>query len=277
MFLKKIIKKIISEYRSLTWKRRSLPDFLIVGAQKAGTTSLFYYLSQHPQIVSPYKKEVHYFDGGLNPKVDTYKKGEKWYRSNFPLKPKSKKIKTFEASPLYLFNPLAPKRIKELLPNVKIIILLRDPVERAISQYHHENKKEEWDNSPIVKAMQMEEERMKTALESKDYKSKEFIKYSYKARGKYAEQIERYFMLFPKSNILILESDQFFQKPQEVLKKILSFVEVDDQYEFKNLTPKNTGKYKAENVNDEVKNYLKNYFNESNKELYELLGKDFNW
>src|SRR5690606_33886153 len=148
--LKQIIKSIISYYRILTWKKRALPDFIIVGAQKAGTTSLFHYLSEHPQIISPYKKEVHYFDGGLNPEIDTFKKGEKWYRSNFPRKPKSKSIKTFEASPLYLFNPLAPQRIKDLLPNVKLIILLRDPVERAISQYHHENKKTKWDNMPIL-------------------------------------------------------------------------------------------------------------------------------
>jgi len=275
--IKQLIKKIDFFYRTLTWEKRALPDFIIVGAQKAGTTSLFDYLSKHPQLSPPNKKEIHYFDGGLDPEIDTYKKGERWYRSHFLLKSKLNQNKTFEASPLYLFNPLAPARINKLLPNVKLIILLRNPVERAISQYHHGNKKEKWDDAPILEAMKMEEERIKEDLETKNYKSKRYIKYSYKARGKYREQLERYFNLFPKENILIINSEVFFQNPRDVLKDVLKFVGVDAKFEFQNLSPKNIGNYKQKDVKNEVTEYLKEYFIEPNEELYKLLGEKFDW
>ena len=98
-----------------------MPDFIIIGAMKSGTTSLFHYLRQHPSLTPSYKKEVHFFDGGRKPSADNYEKGKSWYQSHFPLKWSVRNDrKTFEASPLYIFNPLAPQRIYELLPDAKL-------------------------------------------------------------------------------------------------------------------------------------------------------------
>jgi hypothetical protein len=162
---------IIFKYRQATWSKRAFPSIIIIGAQKSGTSSLFYYLGQHPQIIPSYKKEVHFFDGGLNPNVDNFNKGEPWYRSHFPLKRNTiNNQKAFEASPLYLFNPLSPQRIYELIPEVRLIAVLRNPVERAISHYFHEK----WagrEPFPIMKALQSEEKRLSPVINKQDYKN----------------------------------------------------------------------------------------------------------
>jgi len=108
------------------------PSFLIIGTQKGGTTSLFHYLQKHPNVLSPEKKEIQYFSWN-------YRRGLLWYRSFFPKK-KNNKI-AGEASPDYLFHPYAAKRAYEYNPNFKIIVLLREPIDRALSQYHHEINK----------------------------------------------------------------------------------------------------------------------------------------
>ena len=115
-----------------------LPDFIIIGAQKSGTTSLYRFIVKHPAIAPATKKEVHYFS-------IWYKFGELWYRSHFPTnlsrynfyKRTNQKLLSGEASPVYLFYPVVPGRMKELLPDVKLIVILRNPVDRAYSHYHH--------------------------------------------------------------------------------------------------------------------------------------------
>ena len=117
---------------------RGLPDFVIIGAMKSGTTSLYRFIVKHPAIVPAAKKEVHYFS-------IWYKFGELWYRSHFPTnlsrrrfyKKTNQKLLSGEASPVYLFYPVVPGRMKELLPDVKLIVILRNPVDRAYSHYHH--------------------------------------------------------------------------------------------------------------------------------------------
>ena len=118
---------------------RSKPDFIIIGVQKGGTTSLFNYLSQHPQISLSRVKEVHYFDVG-------YQFGVEWYQQFFPLEKDRHGKLVGEASPYYIFHPLAAQRIKQDLPSIKIIILLRNPIVRAYSnfqmQLRNKNEKE---------------------------------------------------------------------------------------------------------------------------------------
>ncbi len=118
LFLRRLVIKnpiytaINWRHRTATWQARCLPHFIIIGAQTAGTTSLHFYLSQHPQLQMALKKEIHYFDGGLVFDIDNYEKGEAWYRAHFQ---KKKKLDpshlTYEASPRYIFHPLAPERI----------------------------------------------------------------------------------------------------------------------------------------------------------------------
>ena len=109
---------------------RALPDFVIIGAQKAGTTSLWRYLVEHPQIVGPTEKEIHFFDARFD-------RGARWYRARFPLRASLRRGArlTFEASPYYLAHPFVPARVRAMLPDAKLVVLLRDPVERAWSHY----------------------------------------------------------------------------------------------------------------------------------------------
>lgn len=269
-------RQAIWQSRRATWFSRTLPSFLIVGAQKCGTTSLYDYLTEHPQLWDAHIKEVHFFDGGLNPTIDDFQKGEAWYRANFPLKNSMKPgDQTFEASPLYLFNPLAPKRIFELIPETKLIAVLRNPVERAISHYFHE-KRLHREPLEITEAMAAEEKRLAPKLENKDYKSETFIHLSYKSRGLYLEQIERFLTYFPRKNLLILESERFFQDPQASLRQVCEFIDIDPTYQFKNLKPRNIAPNRI-NVSSEVHTCLNNYFAPHNRRLYDFLGERYTW
>ena len=275
-YLKSRARRLIFRYRRLSWQKRALPDFIIIGAQKAGTSSLFFYLSQHPQLVPPCKKEVHFFDGGLNPDIDDFKKGEAWYRAHFPLqKNMNAHQKTFEASPLYLFNPLAPRRIFDLVPNVRIIALLRKPTERALSHYFQETRRNR-ERLSINEALQQEEKRLEPVMKDRDYKNDIFIRHTYKSRGLYKEQIQRYLDYFPWQQILVINSEAFFTDPSNTLRRVFEFVGVDSDFQVKDLTPRNVAKNKSA-VPSDVYDYLNSYFLPHNQALYELVGQNYGW
>jgi len=267
---------VIESYRQSTSGARPLPHFLIVGAQKAGTSSLYSYLRQHPQLYTSYQKEVHFFDGGLNPTEDNFEKGAAWYQSNFP--PKSGMdagSKVFEASPLYFGNPLVPKRIFDLLPEIKLIVILRNPTERAISQYFMEYRKGR-ESLPIMEALLAEEDRLKPFLAAGDYKSPIFMYHSYKLRGLYKQQLERYLEYFPKKQMLIMSSEWFFSHPEQALEKVFRFVGVDVGFKVEDLKPRNVAKNKK-NTDPDVSQYLNDYFLPHNQDLYQLVGEDYGW
>lgn len=270
------IHRLTLQYRQATWQSRVLPDFIIIGAQKSGTTSMHSYLSQHPQLLASFKKEVHFFDAGLNPRVDNFKKGEVWYRAHFPMKKNiGARQKTFEASPLYIFNPLAPKRIFNLLPEVKIIAILRNPTERAISHYFHE-KQNGRESLSIYEALQREEKRLESVIKEEDYKNDAFIHHSYKSRGLYRGQLKKYLDYFPPQQILVINSGEFFAEPDNVLRRVFKFVEVDIGFKVKNLTPSNVSNNRRD-VAPEVYDYLDSYFLPHNQALYGLIGEDYSW
>lgn len=275
-WIKIILYKTISKYRLLTWQYRGLPDFIVIGAQKSGTSSLYYYLGQHAQLKSAYEKEVHFFDGGLNSKVDNYQKGEPWYRSHFPLyRNTGMDQKIFEGSPFYIFNPLVPKRIAEFLPEAKLIAILRNPTERAISHYFHEKRKGR-ESLPIMDALQAEEERLKAVIENKDYKNEIYKNYSYKSRGLYYNQIKRYLDYFQMNNILVINSEKLFLEPDSTLRRIFQFVGVDAELMVRDLKPRNVANNRTE-VESCVYDYLENYFRPHNQMLYKLIGENYGW
>jgi hypothetical protein len=182
-------------WRRLTAGRRTLPAFIIIGAQKAGTTSLYKYLRQHPNIVPALKKEVKFFDCN-------YDLGLDWYRSHFPYHSKLNGQKmTGEASPHYLFHPLAARRIANVLPEVKLIALLRNPVERAYSHYQL-NVRRGREPLSFEQAIDKEEERLQgmreKILAGEDIPLYNFLHYSYLAKGIYADQLQYWFAQFPR-------------------------------------------------------------------------------
>lgn len=197
-------------------KLRMLPDFIIIGAQRSGTTSLFNYLGQHPEIYQSFPKETHYFS-------NHYQKGVGWYRSHFPLKVHKviaesylkRKFIAGEATPYYISHPLAPGRVHNLVPNVKLIVLLRNPVDRAYSHYHHQVK---LGMEPLTfeEAIDAEEERISGEVErikrDVQYRSFNLQNYSYLYRGVYIHQVRTWLEYFDREQFLVLESEVFFWK-----------------------------------------------------------------
>ncbi len=250
------------------------PDFIIIGAQKAGTASLYSYIIQHPQVIPASKREIHYFDM-------YYKKGILWYQSHFPSASQLKDgaIITGESTPYYMFHPHALKRLYRLLPDVKIIILLRDPIKRAISHYFHEVRRHREPLS-IEDAFKREEERIgleyEKMLKDEYYHSQIYQHYSYKKRGIYIDQIQNCFEKFPSKQILVLKSEDFFSDPKSILKEVFVHLDIDPEFVPPDLNPKNVGNYN-ERIADTVIEYLRNYFAPHNKRLYAYLNRDFQW
>jgi len=270
------LNQFIWQYRLTTWCNRYLPHFIIIGAQKSGTTSLYYYLSQHPQLLQSFKKEVHFFDGGLHPEVDNYKKGQEWYRAHFATRKGScDHFKAFEASPFYIFHPLAAKRIFKLVPEVKLIAVLRNPTERAISHYFHEKRKGR-ESLSINKALQEEDKRVTPVLKHKDYKNNNFIHCSYKHRGLYCKQLERFLKYYSWEHILVINSEELFLEPENTLKRVFAFVGVDTEFKVKDVKPQNVTLNRSD-VDPKVYEYLNDYFAPHNQALYELIGKNYDW
>lgn len=255
------------------------PDFLILGAQKAATTTLYHCLMRHPDVVGPLHKEVHYFDRN-------YRKGDLWYRAHFPSalrKIWSSAVKghpfaTGEASPAYLYHPHAPRRVKEKLPDRKFIVLLRNPVDRAYSHYQHELRKGCEDLS-FEEAIFLEERRLYGAFERvlgrENYHSRNYWHYSYKRRGLYAEQLNRWFKHFPdRSQFLILRTEDFSKSPGAIMGQVCEFL---------GLPPLPSELYRRTQapaypaMDPAMRAELMDYFRPYNERLYELLGRDFEW
>ena len=266
---------LYTNYFSSPW--RAYPDFLIVGAQKAGTTTLFHYLTQHPQVVPPMKREIHYYDRKFH-------YGTIWYRAHYPLKSTLGDSRiTGEKSPSYLFHPLAPKWIKRTAGNPKLIILLRDPVRRAISHYYHQVRRGRDTRDP-QRAFNQEDEILQKAypglFKSPVFNKKrvmDYLRYSYKKKGLYLEQIKRYREYFAPDQMFIEAAENLFEKPMDVLSRIYRFLDIDDNYVPGNLSSKNVGGYKPDPSIAEVSRQLTEYFRPHNEALFEYLGKRFPW
>lgn len=274
--MSRLRRRLAWRYRKATAHRRCLPDFIIIGAQKSGTTSLYNFLAQHPQLLPSFRKEVHFFDGGINPYADNFKQGTAWYRAHFPMRGRRNDgKKTFEASPSYMFNPLVPRRIAELLPDVKMIALLRNPTERAISHYF-DVKRQNMESLPIHQALQAEERRLELAKRQRNYKAYAFRLHSYKSRGLYREQLERYFRYFARQQILVLQSKELLREPHVAMRRLFEFVGVDPGFKVADLAPRNVGKDK-EPAPREVYEYLNAYFEKHNRALSDLVEERFDW
>lgn len=260
-------------YRYLTAARRTLPDFIIAGAQKAGTTSLFGYLEGHPQCVPSQTKEVHYFD-------KNYDRGEAWYRMNFPMHAKLRASgrQTFESSPYYMCEPRVPARMQALLPQVKLIFLVRNPVSRAYSHYQHSVLRRREPLS-FEEALEAEQDRLAgeeaKMLADPTYPSFNHQHYSYLLRGRYAEQLQNWKQHFSADQMLVLEAERMFRQPAEVFAEVLEFLGLDDwsPASFENL---NSGRYKQP-MNPATRARLEAYFAPFNQQLYDLLGWRTSW
>jgi hypothetical protein len=264
--------------RQISASRRRLPDYIIAGAQKCGTTSLWEYLNEHPQVDPPLSKEMHFFD--IN-----HHRGAAWYRMHFPLQQQSdaqgsakQPTLTGESSAYYMFHPLAAQRLAQLMPRVKLIFLLRNPVDRAFSHYQLKLRRRQ-ESLPFEDAIAAEEDRLQgeedKIVDTPGYRSTKHDWFSYLARGRYLEQLVRWQQLFPAEQLLILESSEFFQRTGEVYQRVLAFLNLPGWQppHFGNRFP---GKYQ-EKMSEATRRRLVAYFAPYNAQLYKHLDREFAW
>jgi hypothetical protein len=269
-------------YRAMSYPIRLLPNFLIIGTQRGGTTSLYHYLQAHPCIGSASTKEIHFFDRRFN-------RGLAWYRGHFPSRIEQayaqylsgRPFLTGEATPCYLFYPHAPERVARTLPDVKLIVLLRNPVDRAYSQYIH-TVNLGYETASFQEAIHYEEERIGGArariLQDEHYEGYAYMHLGYLARGKYVDQLQVWMSLFPREQLLILKSEEFYADPASAFKQVLAFLNIPEAEPHVQKQA-----YKQYNNNDyakmdqETRKRLIEYFEPHNARLYDYLGVNFGW
>jgi hypothetical protein len=273
-----LLRRLARYPRWLSGGLRALPDFVIIGAQKSGTSSLYAYLAQHPDIAPALEKEVHYFDYNFG-------RGEAWYRAHFPLaatlrrreRRSGRRQTTGEASPYYLYHPRVPERAAALVPGARLVAVLRDPVYRTQSHYHHEVTRghetlsfpEALDQEP--RRLAGEEERL---LRDDRYYGYNHHHYSYQARGEYATQLERWLKHYPRERLLVLAAEELYAQPRETVNRVVEFL---------GLPPVELPRYRVFNAGDyepmdpALRERLAARFAPHNERLYALLGRDLGW
>lgn len=227
-----------------------LPDFIIIGASRSGTSSLFRSLLQHPDLSGPpsgNKKEVHFFD-------KKYDRGLQWYRAQF----RGKKMNC-EATPNYLYDKKCPALIAKDLPDCRFIVMLRNPVERAYSHYRNWKKKNSWTEKTIKRSSHLVIQ-----------------------KGEYVKQLKRWFHFVDKSKIMIIRSEDFYGNPEKIIADVINWMGLKpNNLKAVYWDPKNQDATKANKKNQvmshDLRNWLKRYYKKYNEQLYDLIGRDMGW
>ncbi len=229
---------------------RSLPHFLVLGTQKGGTTSLHQLLGLHPDIFLPNIKEVHYFSQNFHQPLD-------WYSNHF-LEARPGQLRG-DITPFYLFHKEVPARIKKKMPNCLLIALLRDPVERAISQYFHACRNG-YENLSMEEAFEQEEHRLNGSdliISKPDGNHYSYQKHSYLSRSRYDEQLRRYRSLFSNEQMLIIRSEDLFDNSEKTIRLLLEFLRIDPNLLNANLPKVNSGLGEAKKLNNQFRNSIR--------------------
>jgi hypothetical protein len=233
-----------------------LPDFLGLGVQKGGTTTLQRLLEQHPGAFLPAAKELHYFS--LH-----FAQGEAWYRAQFAAA-RSEQC-CGEITPYYVFHPQAPDRVQALLPQARLIVLLRDPVERALSQYFH-SRRLGLEGLPLEAALAAESERLQGShelLRAPVGRHRSHQEHSYLSRSRYEQQLPRWQARFSSNQLLVLRSEDLFEQPERVWDRVLCFLELEP-WPLPALTqPANAGRGEAAQVSPELRFWLRQQLDET--------------
>ena len=251
----------------LDWQpqKETGPDFIIAGASKCGTSSIYYYLSRHPQVLLSHKKELDFY-------WQHYHRGIDWYLAHFPTITDRADFLTGEATPNYLRFPQVAQRIKDTFPQTKIVILLRNPVDRAIS-WHYHKLNTGLTNLDLATAIATEIDRLATVTEAEitttGYHDPDNI-----ISSLYIYKIKPWIELLGRKQFLILKSEEFYSNPLQVMTEVFQFLDLPncplDSY------PKvNAGSYQS--TDPQLRKTIANYFAPYNRQLEEYLGREFNW
>lgn len=262
-----------------TWEKRVLPDVMLAGVQRSGTTALFEALYRLPNVERPRRgKGSHFFSYN-------YYRGWEWFQSQFPTEAWAKRVEnkvgtpmfSFDACPYYLFHPFAVERMAQALPDVKVMVMLRDPVRRAESHFHH-SVSHGHEDLDFRDALAREDERMTGEIGRMErdwsYWSHSHEHHSYFAKGVYVEQLERLFRFYDRDQVMVIQSEAFYRDSNAVLADVtdwlgLQTVTLDQRDD------RNGHEYKK--MDEDMRSHLIELYREPNERLYELLGERYDW
>jgi sulfotransferase family protein len=259
----------------------ALPDFLVIGAGKGGTTFLYHLLTQHPLVKPAASKEIHFFD-------NRFGQGVEWYRQNFPA-PRHKEGRTTvtgEATP-FMFWPLVPGRVAEVVPRARLIALLRNPVDRAYSSYQQMVRREGTtltfeevvgkEKTLLLEASQLDGHRREEYFAAADEASSLGFTGNCISKGLYVDQLKRWAEHFDDEQMLVLKSEDFFARPQEVLRQVFAFLGLPEWEPDPSVFERKRNSRRYEKMDPQTRRSLEEYFAPHNRRLYEYLGRDLGW
>ena len=269
-------------YGRVTCRRRPLPDYLLIGTKRGGSTSMFKYLNRHPNVLPMWPgvenaKKTYFFDRNWD-------NGTDWYRAHFPTSRQRDHVEqetgapaiTGEAAVNYMFNPVVLPRVQETIPNVKLIVLLRNPVDRIWSHYH-ERVNAGTEHLPFHDALEGEDERLAGEVEQmttdSKYYSERFDFCSYKARGRYLEHLGPWLDAFYPHQLHIVRSEDMYENPVDTVlgvQRFLGLPEVPITEHRYNYLP-------ADTLNPALRSELNDYYRPYVAALEERLGRSFDW
>lgn len=283
-WLKDVANVTTRAYGMATTELRPAPDFLVIGCKRGGTTSLFNYLLQHAAVLGLYpqvrgKKSTDYF-------FREAQRGERWYRSHFHTHAYRRLLAlglgyppvSGEASPYYMWDPRIPARVRAIAPEVKAIMLLRDPVQRAWSHYQ-ERVENGVEPLSFAEALDAEEERTAGALDrmlaDPTYYSTAHDWYSYRARGVYLPQVRAWSDVFPPEQLLVLRSEDLYADPQGVFEEVCLFLGVLPTT-LRSTRPHNASRSRNP-MPTAIREELADYYAPHNRALECYLGRSLCW
>lgn len=268
-------------FRGLTKWFRINPIFLIIGASRCGTTALYDYLTKNIDGFPAPVKELHFFD-------QQFEKGVTWYRGNFPTifhkfyleKLRNRKIIAGEASARYLHNPFVAKRIAKTMPDVKLIVMFRNPVDRTYSHYSRRFVKggEHRSFEQVVNEELTFLEQKHEPKTSKDVSTR-YMLHPYLSRSLYYNELKVWAKYFPKSQILVIKSEDFFKEPHEVLRKVYDFLGKKN-IDLEKILDSNVNRNKGGSdvkMDQNIRKKLIEFFKPYNEKLNKFWNIDFSW
>lgn len=264
------LEELKTAWRMATKPRRRLPDFIVIGAMKAGSTTAYDIICQHPSVRSAVKKEIRYFDL-------YHRRPLAWYRAHFPLSKSSPSgLISGEATPSYLFDELVPGRVAQRLPDVKVIALLRNPVARTYSHYQH-NVANGFESLSFDAALDAESARLaryRAGYEAGDRQAtSRYNLFAYAGRSMYSGQVERWHSALGADRVLVIQSEDLFRNPDDSIGTMFEFLDLDT--EPVNATARNTRDYAA--LPNDRQKQLADVFRNDVLRLETLLGREFSW
>ena len=265
-------------FQMATSSIRTLPNFIIIGSSKSGTWAIHNYLLQHPD-VDYSARNIHFFEYAYSNKIS-------WYKSHFPTKLYKSLVESIhkrkclmsEHTSTYLHHPLIPQRVKDGIPDVKLIVSLRNPIDRAYSNYHMfvriGTEKRTFEDAVFSELKRIEIIKENDNFQIKNPNFSNCVEFNYLRHGTYVDKLENWLKFFRREQFCIVENKDLSKNPQQVFDKIFEFLNVP-HFKLRQEERWNVGEYKK--MKESTRKTLEDFFKPYNERLYKLLGQNFSW